>query len=310
MKIADILSKVKVPANVRKLCLKASKHAPEILVVAGAGMIVSSTVLACKQTLKASDILYKAEEDLDTIENAIEVAKDGEYTETDIRNDKIKVYSRTAIDLTKTYAFPIILGVSGFAMMFGAHKILRDRNATLTIAYSNLLAAYNAYRDKVVKTLGEEKEFQLRSGYLKDSIEFDNGEKNVAVKNARIIDSDGNCHSVYARIFDETCPAWSRNPTANLTFLRAQQNYANDKLRADGYLFLNDVYQMLGFPRSSEGQIVGWIYDPSNSEIDSMVDFGIYDKLFIADAKRDFINGYEPCVWLDFNVDGVVYDLI
>ena len=96
--------------------------------------------------------------------------------------------------------------------------------------------------------------------------------------------------------------------------MKSKQAFANEKLKAKGHLFLNEVYESLGFPEVPEGQIVGWIYDPRKDidgrEGDDYIDFGFYDKVFTSEAVREFINGAEPCVWLDFNVDGVVWDLI
>ena len=85
-------------------------------------------------------------------------------------------------------------------------------------------------------------------------------------------------------------------------FLNQQQNYANDKLRRQGYLFPNDVYDMLGIPKCKEGQTHGWVYDEKNPIGDNFVDFGIYN---ISRRKnRDFVNGYEKVILLDFNHDG------
>ena len=113
--------------------------------------------------------------------------------------------------------------------------------------------------------------------------------------------------SHYARWFDESNGYWTKDPEYNLMFLRTQQNYANDLLRAQGYLFLNDVYQMLGIAKSKAGQIVGWVYDGENHIGDNFVDFGIdrNDQKVI-----DFVNGKTPNVLLDFNVDGYILDRI
>lgn len=298
-----------------KAKLLAKKHAPEILLVTGTVIVVASAVEACKQTLKAHDILEKAASDLDDVEKAIELSNPEDYTPTDIRKDRIRVYSRTFFDLAKCYGPAIIGGVIGFAMIFGGHKILKGRNIALTAAYSTLLAKYNDYRERVINKLGAHEELLLRSGAEETDISVLDDEGNeVLVEKANVIHDNGTGHSIYAKIFDEANPNWSKNPASNLTFLRAQQNFANEKLQSEGYLFLNDVYQALGFPKTSEGQIVGWVWDP-NREIeghigDDYVDFGIYNELFKDAAKRDFINAAEPCVWLDFNVDGVVYDLI
>ena len=92
-------------------------------------------------------------------------------------------------------------------------------------------------------------------------------------------------------------------------FLTNQQSHANDLLRANGYLFLNDVYEMLGFQKTRAGQQVGWIYDPdNNSESDNYVDFGIYDVH--KKGSREFVNGYESAIILDFNVDGPIMNKV
>ena len=315
MAITSILKGTKAIKHLGKARILLKKHAPEILLVAGTVVVVSSAVYACKQSIKAHDILEKANNDLTDVETAIEVSNKDEYTPKDARNDRMKVYGRTLLGLAKCYGPAVIGGLIGFGMIFGGHKILKGRNIALTAAYSGLLAKYNDYRNRVIERLGEDEEFKLRSGMEERIASIMDDEGNV-IDEAKVnyIPDDGTDHSIYAKLFDEANSNWSRNPVANLTFLRAQQNFANEKLRAEGYLFLNDVYQSLGLPRTSEGQIVGWVWDPNN-EIedhvgDDYVDFGIYNELYKDAAKRDFINAAEPCVWLDFNVDGVIYDLI
>lgn len=109
--------------------------------------------------------------------------------------------------------------------------------------------------------------------------------------------------SVYARFFDAGCAAWENDSEFNLTFLKIQQNYANEKLKSQGYLFLNDVYDMLGIPRTKAGQVVGWVYNEDNPIGDNFVDFGIYSE-----GNRDFVNGFDKNPLLDFNVDGNILD--
>lgn len=313
MSIGALIKNVKVPSSVMKIAVKGKKYAPEIMVVTGTILVVGSAVMACKQTLKAHDILENAKSDFEDIEKATDVANPDDYTPKDARNDRMKVYFKTGANLAKVYGPSIICGAIGLGLMLGAHKILRSRNAALTIAYTNLLNSFNSYRKRVAAEIGDEKESLLNMGAEKADIEVEDDEgKTKKVKNANVVHDDGSGHSPYARIFDEYNPNWSHNPGSNLTFLRSQQNFANDKLRSEGVLFLNDVYKCLGFPRTSEGQIVGWVWDPDNEDHDgdNYVDFGIYDMLYKDADKRDFLNAVNPCVWLDFNVDGVVYDLI
>lgn len=112
--------------------------------------------------------------------------------------------------------------------------------------------------------------------------------------------------SPYARHFDETCMAWTKDPESNKFYLLRQQEYANEKLRQRGYLFLNEVYDILGIPRTKAGQCVGWMYDTENPIGDNYVDFGIFDQVH----NRSFVNGYENSVLLNFNVDGNILDRI
>ena len=110
-------------------------------------------------------------------------------------------------------------------------------------------------------------------------------------------------------IFDETNQAWVKDPTGRKFFLLSVQNQLNNQLQTNGYLFLNDVYKALGFPETKAGQIVGWLYRPDDPTYhgDGFVDFGMYTGA--SQIKRDFINGYEPAIILDFNVDGDILNL-
>lgn len=111
--------------------------------------------------------------------------------------------------------------------------------------------------------------------------------------------------SDYARFFDESCKSWTKDPERNRVFLRQLEQYATDRLKACGYLFLNDVYEMLGIARTKVGQLVGWVYDANNPIGDNYVDFDIYSSY-----NDDFVNGYKATALLDFNVDGVILDKI
>lgn len=313
-----ILSKVKninipIPSKVK---LTLQKHAPDICIGAGIVLVVGSAVYACKKTLDAKDILEEADKDLKDIKYGEDIADGDEGFDAKVaRSERLKVYRRTGIELAKCYGPSIIGGTVGIGLILKGHNIEKDRNIALTGAYASLLANYQAYREKVKKEVGEDKEFDIYSGASRETVEYtDEDGKKKKEKNAAVIVDDGSGHSQYARLFGPECRDWSKSPGANLTFLRTQQQFANQKLRSEGHLFLNDVYRALGFPDTPEGQIVGWMWDPrkeiEENSGDDYVDFGMYEKVFTSIAAREFVNGAEPCVWLDFNVDGVIYDLI
>ncbi len=115
--------------------------------------------------------------------------------------------------------------------------------------------------------------------------------------NGEVPKKDADGLSVHARLYDKTCLEWHNNPEYNRTLLLAQENFANHKLRRDGFLFLNDVYNMLGLDKTSAGQLVGWLWWGDG---DNYVDFGLTHP-----RNTDAVD-----IWLDFNVDGVIYDKI
>lgn len=136
------------------------------------------------------------------------------------------------------------------------------------------------------------------------TIKFENEElKNVFNMNSEPADKKDNSVGPYAVWFDETCMAWTKDPERNKFFLLRQQDYANEKLKQRGYLFLNEVLDMIGVPRTKAGQVVGWIFDPKNPVGDNYVDFGLFGS-----HAKNFINGYEASVFLDFNPDGNILD--
>lgn len=105
--------------------------------------------------------------------------------------------------------------------------------------------------------------------------------------------------------FNQDCAHWSTNPERNTYFLMSQQDYFNDLLRNRGHLYLNEVYDALGIPRTKAGQLVGWVYDEKNPIGDNYVDFGIDEE-----RNQDFANGKTPNALLVFNVDGIIIDKI
>ena len=195
--------------------------------------------------------------------------------------------------------------------ILASNNILRQRNVALAAAYATVDKGFKEYRNRVVERFGEEVERELRHNIKAKKIEkivVGEDGKEKKVKETVPVASDPSTYSDYARFFDDGCTGWEKDSEYNLMFLRAQQQYANDKLRANGHLFLNEVYDMLGIPRTKAGQVVGWVYNTENPVGDNYVDFGMYDMH--REVVRNFVNGYERTILLDFNVDGNIWDLM
>lgn len=274
-----------------------AKKSPEILLAGGIVSIVTGTVVACKATLKADEVLDDYHEKMNTVAEAH--GRDG-YSEKDEASDKLIIKVQTVVDFAKLYLPSVALVGGGIAMICGSYGIMRKRNLGLVAAYTAVQEAFTEYRKRVVEELGEEKDKAFRYGIHKEKIDVvdENGKKRKETVDT--IDEHWT-PSGYARIFDETNRHYCKLPESNLTFLRLQQSYANDLLNIRGHVFLNEVYDMIGFPQTKAGAVVGWI----KGEGDNYIDFGIYN---VKNPKaRDFVNGYEKSIILDFNVDGVIW---
>ena len=310
MKVKEIINSVSY--NAHRIGFKIKKASPEIMVVAGVVGVVTSTVMACKATTKVNDILEETRKQVDDVHNVLDsdVITEEEYNNDDAKKDLAIIYAQTGVKLIKLYAPSVIVGALSITGILASHKILKKRNVALTAAYATIDRSFKEYRGRVVERFGKELDRELRYNIKAQEIEEKTVDKdgNETVEKKTISVVDPNMYSDYARIFDNGSMGWTKDPEYNLMFLKLQQNQANDRLRAQGYLFLNDVYDMLGIPRTKAGQIVGWVYDEDNPVGDNFVDFGIYD--IYNEKACDFVNGRERSIVLDFNVDGNILDMI
>lgn len=293
--------------------LKIKKHSPEILLAAGTVGVVVSGVMACKATLKVNEILDESKQQIDTIHS---VAADPnmveKYTAEDSKKDLAIVYTQTAVKMIKLYGPSVGLGVVSLGCMIGSNRILSKRNVALAAAYTAVDKSFKEYRGRVIERFGKQLDKELRYNIKAKEIEEvskdENGNEVVKKEVVDVIEDDPNNYSPYSIVFDDGNEGWDPDPERTKFFLIQQQNWANERLKAKGHLFLNEVYDMLGARRTKAGAQVGWVYDEKNVVGDNYVDFGIFDTR--RSKARDFVNGYEKVIVLDFNVDGYILDLI
>ena len=267
--------------------LKAAKHSPQGLFVVGIAGVIGSTVLACRATMKL-------ETKLNDFTNEVDELKSNPETK-EYRRDMAYVYAKNTVGIVRMYAPAIVVGTAAIGALTGSHVTLTRRNTSLTAAYSAVAMSFDAYRDRVRAEIGDEKELSIRQDILSVVTSKDGVVESVGFR-------DPNKLSTYARIFDESSTAWVKNPEQNRIFVQCQQNYANDLLQARGHVFLNEVYDMLGIDRSQAGQVVGWVIGDNG---DNYIDFHMFHP-----DNAAFINGSERSIVLDFNVDGVIMNLI
>ena len=287
-----------------KTVMKLKKHSPEILVVAGIAGTVVSAVLACKATTKVAEILDETKGTLDTIHEGMETgAINGqEYTTEDGKKDTVVVYAQTGMKLAKLYAPAIILGTLSITSILASNNILRKRNEALDAAYAAIDKSFKEYRGRVIERFGEQVDTELKYGIKAkkfEEIEVDpeTGKEKKVKKTVMV--ADPNLQSDYAVYFDSKSRNYETNPDYNRMFLKAQQAFANDKLQTRGHLFLNEVLDDLGLPRTPAGQIVGWTKDGPDG----------YVNFRIVEVERETEDGrHEPALLLDFNVEGNIWE--
>ena len=295
--------------------LLVKKHSPELLLVGGIVGVVGGTVLACRATLKAPAIVKDAKNML-TVIDLIAASEEDESTEQEVQKAKLITTLQYGFELTRLYApAVVVLGVS-IGMLIGSNRILSRRNVALVGAYKAVDEAYKRYRGRVRDELGDDVDAYFRyKKPRKGGIQvLDDKKKPIKFDEEDNIDLPGELHddepqmgmpSQYAIFFDTDSPQWRTDMTYNEFFLKAQQNYANQKLQAQGHVFLNEIYDMLGVERTKAGAVVGWVKDHG----DNFVDFNIYNPFNAPDGEIEPGPSTKQMM-LDFNVDGIIFDMI
>lgn len=276
------------------------KHSPTILTGAGTIGLVGTAVLASRATLTYHEVIA---DELEVITMGPELQKRNEhYTDEEFRKDRIICYSRIATKTLKHYGPTIALGVASIASFWWSHSIQSKRIAGLAAAYTALDASYRKYKKSVASVIGEESMKKVEEKILDDVVftdepfEYDKMAESVIPE-----------YSPYARIIDETSSVWDPNDDITELNIHAQLNYMNDILHTRGYLFLSDVYDALGIPRTPASQVVGWLWKKGNG--DHYVSFGDIEGhriKFWDDSRRREVANY----LLDFNVDGEIVNEI
>jgi hypothetical protein len=302
-----------VSRTIAKQALSARKHSPEILFGVGVVAMVGSTVMACRATLKVDEVMTEVEADKAKTEKVKNLVESGDvkagttYTDEEVEHDLHIIKVRGLVKIAKLYAPAVILGGVGVICLTKSHQILKDRNAALTAAYIAIDSAFKRYRERVIDRYGENVDREIR--YEAEEVQIIDDETGKLLSTVRVNPDEP---SGYARWFDVDS---SRNfnhpdkPNAdyyNRSFLRHNQNWANDMLQRRGHIFLNEVYSQLGMTHTSAGAIVGWVYDRNNKNGDNYVDFGCWGGR--GDEILDFFNGNDGAILLDFNVDGPIWE--
>lgn len=308
------LSNLKSVAKVATIGIK--KHSPEILMGIGTISFVATVVTASKATIKAQDILENHKGELDDIKLAAE-ENDPEYTEKDVKKDKITLYSQTGMALAKDYAPAAGFAALTLTCFFGAFGIMKKRYVTLSFAYSALETSFRNYRQRVIEDKGEDADIYYMTGQKVKEVTVKDEEGNK-VKQKVMTLPDGTILSPYAFKFGkyrengELNRQWLNDTSLNRAYILGQQDYLNNQLYMRsvfdnnhdvikrGWVFLNEIRDLLGEDPTATGAVVGNLFGNGEPGRDGYIDFRIIE------AEDE----YGTCFYINPNVDGLIYDIV
>ncbi|QFG08728.1 hypothetical protein PBI_INGRID_55 [Arthrobacter phage Ingrid] len=303
----SILSSAKHAATVVKnghAGLLAKKFAPQVLLGAGVIGVVASTVLASKATLNLEEVLDRHRDAISIVNEGAHVRPADEYTSTMHKRDLTLVHMRTFKELGKLYALPVGLGVLSISLIIGSHGVMYKRNVAAVAAYKTVESQFARYRDRVRSEFGLDKDEEFARAYKSEGVVDDEGNETVNITiNGQELDD-----TLY--FFDKNNVNWKNSPEYNLSYVMAQQTFANQLLNSRGHVMLNDVLDGLGINRTKEGAVLGWVLDRGHAEGSKFIDFGIVD----AQSPSSRIYGIDgemgECIMLDIKTDGIVWNKI
>ena len=260
------------------------QHSPEILLVSGLIEGAVGTFLACRTTYFAKDL------------------KKFKFSD---KKSKVAAY----IDISKDYAPAAGCLIASGVSICASHGIMKHRYAGIVSAYGALTTSFLEYRNRVREEVGEKREEELYYGTEKESISVkvtqkDGKERKV---NKKVDIRKKNGLSPYAQLFDpEECFGRDNDdPFYVDSMLVTIESTMNDKLKANGHVYLNDLRKELFLDKDDVGQIVGWLYDPyrvKDGDRDNQIRI-IKKEIYVEQEDGT----YKMELWLDFNVDGPIF---
>lgn len=303
------------------LIQKVKFRGPELLIGAGVVGLVGAAVVAVRRGVRwhsaaKAEILH----DLETIKKA---EGSPQYTREDKVRDYAQVIGKGVWSFTQIYGPSVAVGAASVVSILAGTGILKGRLAAMTSAAATAQAALDRYRQRVREKLGDDTDAEFAHEVVsrKTKLKHEDGTKETQVT-YHLVPSSGEWMpaSPYSRLWDESALEWSPNRELQYLTLRSLENHFNRELDVRGVVFLNDVYKALGLPMSKDAALVGWIKDyekPKMAKLaselgrvpgDGVISFGVFENE--SPSARAYLAGDDDRVVLDFNVDGVIYDLI
>ena len=214
--------------------LSLTRHAPEILMGLGITGMFVTTIMAVKVTPKAVMLIEQRKQELGV--------------------EKLK-----ALDTVKTtykcYLPAAAVATVSTGCLIGSSSTSIRRHAALATAYQMVKTGYDEYREKVVETIGEKKEAEVKEKVLKDKLDAN-------PSNTKEIIFTGNGDTL---CYDDVSGRYFKT---DINVIKKAVNDMNYKMRLDNYVSLNEFYQAVGLDPIKIGYYIGWNIDRGQIELD------------------------------------------
>ena len=288
-----------------KVKFKAIQKEPELWFIGGSVFLVLAIFESAKAGKRYDEILADHKKELDKQDEAEKEVDEGKsdktYSDEQRVGDRISTSIQTGVKIAKAAGPTVGLALASLACFGKSYGVLKGRYISMAAAYYGVLNDKLHLEDMIRKDGGQEKLDKMKDGEKEQVIDYDTGETYEQLKDGQRANYDA-----YAKFFDESNPNWEKNPEHNRRWLHHKEDFANFLLNQHGYLFLNDVYDLLEIPKTQAGQIMGWkkYKDAEEARFHGAANkvlFGILDG--DTQASRDFVNGTERSILLKFNVD-------
>lgn len=294
------------------------KHSPELLLGTSIASGIGATVCGCIATKKMEAINDRHKEALDILHNDYPGRDNGESSDENREYRRLvsREYGRYWLDIAKAWAPCVGLTLASGTAALASFKIVNGRLVVAETAFAGVTKAFEQYRDNVIEDQGEDKDlYYANNGALKKKQELiEKGkykEKEKKYDNGVNVIDLTKVDDVFHYYYNEDTVDFRRYSTApyyNMTLLCSTQEMFDSRLKNDGIVFLDDIYQYLGLDMKTllaeraQGRTYGWVldcYTEDGMPNDQHVLFGIYEsndtqhKLFRAGQIND--------VMLNFN---------
>jgi len=239
----------------------ASDHSPEILTGIGIAGMITTTILAVKATPKALELIDAKKEEL-------ELHPDDNLTPV----ETVKV-------TWKCYVPAAVTCATATACLIGANSVTSKRNAALATAYNLSTTALAEYKEKVIETIGEKKEREVREKVSEEKLKRDPVDKTTVV-----FTGTGS-----TRFYDSISKR--RFISDRETIRRIVNDLNADMLDGDDYVSLNTFYYELGLEATEYGDEVGWNVSKDGKR-DGMIRVD-FDAMFDTDGQPTAVLTYD-----------------